>query len=193
MSMISVSEAKAFINIDQSVSDYNDILQVLIDAADAIVNQYCNTTIPSSTFDYEFPGNNKTDIYLPFNNITSITNLYYKEKRINDYQLISSDYYNLYHVNNVYHLYYEQVFNYFYKANITAGYSTIPNDIKQVCKMIVSYLFREAGIRQGQFSGLTGINSISITNRDGITTNYKFNSMFQDFSKYLDKYKVIYV
>jgi len=184
--MITLTEAKQFLGIETSVTEFDTLLNAFILEVTDMINNYIGYDISQQTIEYCFRGNNTTDIYLPFINVTEVTGLEYRINPTSDY--VSMDY-ELYVINGESYLYADSFFyNYFYKADIVTGYSTIPNIVKLKAKELVSYLFRESGASQGRLRNLYGVESISET-VNGITTNTKFAPIFNDIAKYLDKYK----
>jgi hypothetical protein len=159
----------------------------MISASQSLIENYIGYELNSKTFVYWFQGNGKTDMYLPIHNVTVAEDLY---EYINPKSDGVVKEFELYKLNDLFYLYSESGFIYKYKISLTAGFTTIPNDIKQKSKEIISYMFRESGLLEGRMSGLFGVDTISQT-MQGVTTNYKFKSMFNEIGKYLDKYRTV--
>lgn len=187
--MVSLSEIKSYLGIETSNTEFDTNLTMFIANAKSLINQYVGYNLESNTFDYYFVGNRKSDIFLPFYQITAATDLVEYELPNSTGTALTTE---LYKINDNFYLYYANNFNYRYKINLTAGYVTIPSDIKQKAIEIVSYLFRESGLRSGRMSGVAGIDTMSET-MQGVTTSYKFKSMFSEIGMYLDKYKMVVV
>ena len=168
--MISLDEAKAYLNVVGT--DEDELISSYIDAADAFIRNY-------------------TNCYFTSQNIT-------EERQITGWKFVNLNRGPLIWINSVKYFDWNDwqdvegvmVFNWMlynpngftaglYKINYQVGYVSIPEDIKQTCKMLVSYYYNNN----------VGISKESIS---WISTEYN-----QEIPKWiyeiLDKYRQLWI
>jgi hypothetical protein len=75
--LVSLANAKAYCNIPTATTDWDTVLEMIIDAVSDMVSRYVDWTLAKTTYtNVYFDGNGEADFLLPNRPIVSITSIY---------------------------------------------------------------------------------------------------------------------
>ena len=89
----------------------------------------------------------------------------------------------LYYLNNSY------TANYIYKITYASGYTTAPDDLKQVMIEMVTTIFKESDIVGSVKGGRLGVDSVN-ESVEGMSNNIKYKDLTERHRTILSKYKI---
>lgn len=174
-----------YLNI--SGSTYDSILTALIAQAESIMKSMCYQPLSVETgMILEFTGNGSTEHLLSYTVPVSLTSLEYKEKP-SDASWTSVTGAVAYKADDVQRLYLEEGFVYpFYRATADIGYSTVPDDLVNICSEMVVELFKATDYTDSD--NRFGLASLA-TNEGGMSATTTYRDMMARYKDKLKKYK----
>lgn len=164
MALITVAEFKVFANISGSSED--DTLQIYVDAADQFIKTYCNRDFESTVYTnqlYDGPGT--PCLVLDDYPIQSVEQILEYDETVSSISDLDDDGYYL-KDNRTYGVYHSICWSAgrdTLKVSYTAGYSTIPSDLKLAAYLTTSY-FRNMATKQGIRGESLGSYSYQLSN-----------------------------
>ena len=190
--IITAAEAKVYLGV--SGSDLDTPIGTFISDVSLWIEEYLGRKVKGSqTVTTEVGSGDGTEFYIPkYPPVTAVSTLKYRDDPTQDWvDLVSdTDYILIDPVNGDFVEIYNGAFPEG-RSNIqityTAGYSTVPAPIKQVCYEMVAIRFRESHV-----SGL-GDERLGIASRSsseaGVTYNKTFEDMMPKWERILKRYK----
>jgi len=148
MSIITLTEFKAYNNIDVTDLDNDQFIQTCLDNAQNEIENYLDYEIISNTIDLKTFGTNTNLLKLPF--IVPITiNSITEEVGFNDISTIDSSDYYLYEIKGINTIKYDGILssNYLYTINLDIGFvnvDSVPDNLKQILIEWSTILFKES-------------------------------------------------
>ena len=187
MAIVTKTSVKAYLDI--SGSSLDSFITDAISKIEADIKAFCGQEIEETTVDYVMRGNGKSLMLLKNDPVTTINNLYYRDKPTDVWtEETDSTKFSLTIPDGIYSIYYNDGFTQSreYKVNYTYGYSTVPEDVKKVAiEMTSDYLLnsyatdlseaQRHGIRQ-KATGFSG---------DTQTTTYELSNYARQLGKYV--------
>lgn len=143
-SLISLDEVKKFIGMSGSTSNTDDLLEDLIDRVSTIFESCMDRNILSRSYTEFHNGNGATVLYPRQPKITTISGIWddYNWEYTDD-DIIDTDNYK---VIDETHIVFKNISLNNYTANIkityTAGYTSTPDDLKQICISEVARIYK---------------------------------------------------
>lgn len=192
MALITKPLLKIYLDIENQVTDYDAVLDMIIAAVGKDVVRYCNQEIEATSQIYEFSGNGSNWLIIPKFPVISITSLKYRSQPLESWgAAISSSDYAI--VDNGVQplLYYAHGFiegNFNYKLEYISGWSEVPEDIRQVALEMAVVYFKETDVKGGMEGGRLGLATIG-KNIQGIGVNTTFKDLTKEWEKRLSKYR----
>lgn len=185
--MVTTTEVKTYLKITDTALD--SFFTTLIDECTDKINKYCRTTLSSSSRTFIFQGNGLGLKLIKDINVTAITALKYKENIEDSWITISSDF-SLHKEGTLAYLYYKNgLGSMLYEVTYTAGYSTIPAELKGVCIEMVAIKYLESKQGENRLGKLTTSNTI----QGQVNTTTFANLMSTRWADILNNYKVVLV
>lgn len=184
--MITTTELKQYLNITDSTLD--SFLSNVITHCTAKIEAEICTSLSSSSRTRYFNGNSMTLYLINDLNVTALTSLRYREDPTDSWTTISPSLYGIHNVGLLHYVYFSDVFDssYTYELVYTAGYSTIPTDLKTLCIELSASWFNDSEHGKGRL----GLNSQSITIHGQVGTNSFHNVWETRVKPELQKYRV---
>lgn len=183
--LCTLAEAKTMLGI--TGTDYDEILTRLINRGTDIIQNYCKRTFDDATYTEKWDGDNTGTYNVKHYPINSITGIYYL---VSDYDsdtwdTLDDDFYTYDSASGI--VYCETPFHKGmyrnWKITYNGGYATIPQDIKEACVDIVTYLYNKknskgikverVGDRSVEWFAATGSSIIKELGLDDILDAYR--------------------
>lgn len=190
--ILTAAEVKAYMGILSSSTDKDTIIGTFISDVSLWIENYLEKKVVSQTVTDEKGSGDGTEFYYPkYSPVTAVTTLTYRGTPTSSYANVVSNSSNiLVDPDGDYIEVYGTVFPYGrlnLKLTYTAGYSTVPNEIKQVAYEMVATRFRESNdpaLGQNRL----GIQSKSRTEGGGVTNASTFVDMLPRWERILKRY-----
>ena len=186
--IVSLVEVKRYNNIDTSNVDNDTLFTQFINEAENYINNYVRFTVASGTRTVEFSNNDTMDALnylINDRNITAITSISTKSLPTESYTVIDSSQYALLNNSHLTMFYCNSSFGLINKLVYVAGYSTIPDVIKQVCIEMVTMKIKESGLGKS----ILGLAQLS-ENHNGVAITTQYKDLFTKWHNLLDQYKL---
>jgi len=188
--MVDIEDIKTYMNIVED--DYDTIIEAILNSVIAICNNYTNNVLDGSVVTEYYAANGDGVLILkhypcsdlsevieidPFNNVET--------------ELETSAFYlgTAYKSNLLYYLNNSYTANYIYKLTYASGYTTAPDDLKQVIIEMVTTIFKESDIVGNVKGGRLGVDSIN-ESVEGMSNNIKYKDLTEKHKIILSKYKI---
>lgn len=190
MAISSLSDIKQYLKIDVAETAQDTFLTDLLNKATNDINTYCRQPFELTDITIILTGilafYDASKAILPYDVVNSIASLKYRETPLDDYITIASDEYKLIKMGTLNIVYYYNGFTptYQYEIALNVGYSSIPEEINQVCIEKTAIMFFESKQGGGRL-GLTNLNE----SKSGFTGSTTYNDMRDRHNLILDKYK----
>lgn len=190
--IITAAEFKSYFGV--SGSDKDTIIGTFITDCSSWIESYLGSKVVSQTVTNEIGNGNGTEKhYTNFGPIVSVTTLEKRGSPDDSWAAFPSDTDHILvdPVNKAYIELYNTYFPYG-RSNIrvtyAAGYSTVPNPIKQVAYEMVTMRFRDSN--DAAFGGnRLGLDSMTQTNAGGGSSSKSFIDMMPRWERVLNRYK----
>lgn len=162
MAIITLAEAKTHIGITGTSEDTS--LQQIVDAVNVFVGTYCHRTFESATYTEElYDGSGGPELVLKNYPIITITEILVDTEEVDERTDVGEEGYYIKNANNG--ILYNNAGWSRGRGNIqityTAGYATVPNDLKYACLAMAAY-FRNMKGKDGIMSESLGSYAYSI-------------------------------
>ena len=135
--------------LDETTTDYDADLNLLIDAASEYIEQFCDRAFYTTTYTSEKYDGNGEDDFWPHNYpVTAISSLAISGSTVTESADYSGSGYFLYDrpQNAPSRIHYDGGFSEGHQnvvISYTAGYATIPSDLAQACRDLVIWKFKQ--------------------------------------------------
>lgn len=187
MALITNTDVKNYLSITGST--YDAIITDYIAKATNQLLDMIGQNIESTTVDIYFKGDGKSEYLIPYHPVTLVNTLSYRVSVLDAWTVIDSDDYKLFERDGCYWIYNSSFAkDYQYKANVTYGYSTIPEAIKMIAVEMTTDKLLDSNVaeinsqfRHGLISRAESVN--------GFTGTTAFKTA--DYEYRLGKYKVL--
>lgn len=145
-SFISLDEIKNFIGMTGSVSDTDDLLKDLINRVSILFESYMNENVLSRVYTEYFDGKGAMVLFPNHYPITTVSGIWDDYDwdwetgdliDADDYRIVDEQYITLKRSVSVLGDYKQNI-----KITYTAGYTTVPDDLKQACITEVSRMYK---------------------------------------------------
>lgn len=164
MSLITKEEFKVFASITDDSED--EILQIYIDAAEEFIKNYCNRTFEETVYTNElYDGPGTPCLVVDDYPILSVEEILEYDEVVSSISDLDDDGYYIKN-NRPYGIYHSLCWSAgrdTIKVSYTAGYSSIPSDLKLAAFLVTSY-FRNMSTKQGIRGESLGSYSYSLSN-----------------------------
>lgn len=181
--MITLAEFKSFANIKATTVDTQ--LTEIVSSAISYFQEACNRIFSSTNYTEYYTGNGRAWLYLKNYPITAVSKIEY----YNGYSWVEMDKTGLVMDNNK--IFFPQQILFPYGVNLkityTAGYTTVPESLKNACLERAKYLYDHSGI-EGSKNNL-GMSSVSEAGMVGTSTTFKE----PDHSVVIDKFRRVLI
>lgn len=163
MALLTVSEFKTFAGITDDSED--DVLQIYVDAADKFIKTYCNCDFETTVYTNQLlDGPGTPCLVLDDTPIQSIEEILEYDEVVSSVDDLDDDGYYI-KENRPYGVYHTLCWSSgrdTIKISYTAGYETIPSDLKLAAYLVTSY-FRNMATKQGIRGESLGSYSYSLS------------------------------
>ena len=165
MALVTLSELKTFLGITDDSQD--TVLQIYVDSANVFVKKYCERDLEETSYLREqYDGSGTAELVLRQYPLISVEGVWVEGDELDEStDNTDQDGWYIYKEETGilrHRLYWDRA-----RGNIevsyTAGYETVPSDLKHCCLLISSY-FRNMGNRQGIRSESLGSYAYSLAN-----------------------------
>lgn len=190
--ILTVEDAKAIPSINIDVEDYSldDTLTSICEEVTTRIETMCQQPIEQVTKSaYRFNGTGTMEVTLPFSRVSAVASVYYRTTPVQSWiavdsadVVILSESATLYNDNG-------WTAGYEYKADITVGWATVPNDIVAVAREMVQIQFLEMGAPGKDDTRPLGVSALG-RNVGGGSMNTAFADMMPKWEYRLRRYRV---
>ena len=162
--LTTLAACKEHLDIPTLTTTYDDKIEMLINVASNLIENYCNRTFRELTYtDQDYDGNNQSDLLLRHSPVSSVSSVYVDSSReFSATFLVDSDEYAIVEPcilrrhNGTWPLASRNV-----RITYDAGYSTMPDDVAYACILFVEFLYRSRTDRRlGRVSQSKGNESV---------------------------------
>lgn len=171
-----------YLNITDSSQD--TLLTSLIAQAQSIMESMCDQPLAQASQDVYFVGTGTHSKLLDYTVPVALTTLYYREEPDDSWTTVTGAV--VYESDNLTRLYLSTGFiEPFYKATISVGYSSTPNDLVSICSEMVVEMMASTdfGLGQNRF----GVASLA-TSEGGVTQTTVYRDLQARFRERLRGY-----
>ncbi len=185
--IISLTELKNYLNVSGTTND--TFYTQLINEATNYINNFVRYNVESGSRTIYFSSQSGCYLFLNDINVTAITTLKYKSLPTENYTTVSSAKYALQKIQGLQYLYCEDGYGYEINELVyTAGYSTIPDVIKNVAIEMVTMKIKESGLGKSQL-GL----AVQTETRNNVTETNQIQSLQNKWHNMLQPYKLMLI
>ena len=189
-----------YLNIDVLDTDRDATITACIEQAGAIIRTICNQPIEEESIEHYFNGiaTDNPDLskvllggvgyrtkLLPYSAPTSLTSLYHRTLPTDSWELQTGAV--IYKHGDLYKLYASDCFAWpLYKAVLSVGYATIPDDVVHAASELAVYVWNETSVSNEARAGLT---AKTIT-QNQIATTRQYADVIARLKPILTKYTI---
>jgi hypothetical protein len=166
--------------------EHDTLIENCILQSGAILQSICNQPLESSASNETiyFAGSSELVKTLTYTVPVALVSLSYRSLPTDSWTAIAATYTTLYQEEGLYNIYNANRYLYpYYKAVLTVGYSTIPNDLIAACSEIACELYLESQSTDGRL-GLSTVNE----SQGGVTVTKALSSVINKTMPYVSKY-----
>lgn len=181
---------KNILAISQTDYSKDDIIEQILEQVSKYIANYCNDIIELTSKTFYFSGLGQYEKFILHRNVNSITGLYYRSTREDDWEEISAENYTLEQdADGVYYVYYPSGFvsgSYNYKLVISLGYAAadMPADIEQAAAEATAIIYKETAHDKNTI----GYSEVSESFNGRVSGSTKMQTAFQRIQNLLKPY-----
>lgn len=192
-----------YLDRESIYTDQDNTITTAILSAGSFVRTYCKQPVEQESVDYYFSGSGASplslsaqllgaagtsdNIGLPYTVPVSLTSLSYKVAP-SDSSWTSITGATVYKSADLYRVYYSGGFPFrLYKAVLSVGYATVPDDVIAAASQLALYFLKEG---QTQGDSRAGVSSVT-TSQGGVTVTQAYKNVVQQVAPTLDRYKML--
>ena len=193
--IISLNDVNEYLSTTSSSASLSTFYSNCISRVSDQIEAYCQLPIASQSFRGLYSGNGTNELFLNNYPIVSVSSLKYRNNPTENWQSIISS--GSISGNCIIHPYKLELYNYYFTCgsqNIevvyNAGFTNIPNDIKQVAIEMCAIIYKESSFSKSGDGSRLGISTI---NSGSTNFGTSYLSLDERHEKILDKYRKINV
>lgn len=178
--------------LDIQTQEYDPFIESIITNNTKIIENYISQPIEATDITRYYDGNDSNMIMIKEFPVNSISRLEERSTSSATFTALATTDYFLLKGQDITHIYNcngftKGISN--YKAVFNVGYSSIPEELQQVCIEMSAITFKESAQDGGLKGGRLGVLSLS-ENVSGISTQTQYKDKWKDWERIMQPYKL---